>query len=35
MQSFEHENLVQYYQSFVVNTDLWIVLELMDCGKTP
>jgi len=35
MQSFEHENLVQYYQSFVVNTDLWIVLELMDCSKTP
>eukprot|EP00730_Choanoeca_flexa_P003845 TRINITY_DN11519_c0_g2_i2.p1 TRINITY_DN11519_c0_g2~~TRINITY_DN11519_c0_g2_i2.p1 ORF type:complete len:391 (+),score=76.77 TRINITY_DN11519_c0_g2_i2:126-1298(+) len=33
MKSFEHENLVKYYQSFVVRSELWIVLELMDCGS--
>eukprot|EP00045_Choanoeca_perplexa_P008396 m.77630 g.77630 ORF g.77630 m.77630 type:complete len:707 (+) comp14477_c0_seq1:115-2235(+) len=33
MKSFEHDNLVKYYQSFVVKSDLWIVLELMDCGS--
>eukprot|EP00045_Choanoeca_perplexa_P008252 m.76021 g.76021 ORF g.76021 m.76021 type:complete len:503 (-) comp14419_c0_seq2:166-1674(-) len=33
MTSYRHKNLVEYYQSFVVKSKLWIVLELMDCGS--
>ncbi|KAJ6459553.1 kinase-like domain-containing protein [Mycena sanguinolenta] len=32
MQRFQHPNLISFFGSYLTNSNLWIVMEYMDCG---
>ncbi len=32
MRTFSHPNVVEMFSSYIVNDELWVVMEYMDCG---
>nr|CDS33195.1 serine:threonine protein kinase PAK 4 [Hymenolepis microstoma] len=32
MRSFTHPNIVKMYSSYMINNELWVIMEFMDCG---
>ncbi|VUZ47693.1 unnamed protein product [Hymenolepis diminuta] len=32
MRSFTHPNIVKMYSSYLINNELWVIMEFMDCG---